>query len=106
MAALFAFFISKHLKILGLQSSLSVGVIQTAYSNGACQKYLIEELVFARNNFHRKRVLSLLAQVSSICIQLPRNTIQESISRQTATAPYYLAANLKRPLLSFPLQRK
>ncbi|KGG49939.1 hypothetical protein DI09_9p220 [Mitosporidium daphniae] len=44
MAALFAFFISKHLKILGLQSSLSVGVIQTAYSNGACQKYLIEEL--------------------------------------------------------------
>lgn len=45
IACLFALFISTHLKILNLDSKLTLGVIQTAYSNGACKNFLKKKLV-------------------------------------------------------------
>ena len=42
IAALVAAFIVEQVKVAGLDSEIKVGVVQTAYANGASTKYLVE----------------------------------------------------------------
>lgn len=65
IAALVAAFIVELVKAAGLDDSIKVGVVQTAYANGASTKYLAE--VSNMSSFHSPEFYFSLAPSSEMC---------------------------------------
>lgn len=75
IAALVAAFIVDLVKLAGLEDNIEVGVVQTAYANGASTKYLAEVSNFAKKHDllltigYSVSLSNAYQQVSNICIK-------------------------------------
>lgn len=95
IAALVAAFIVELVKVAGLEDQIKVGVVQTAYANGASTRYLQEvwDFIILREQILRFSVSVFPSNVfllaSNTCITPPKGTTLVSTSRQMAMGPCY-----------------
>lgn len=95
IGALVAAFIGELAKAAGLEEKIKVGIVQTAYANGASTKYLsaVRDIILLSRQCRQYRLHSVCPfhacqLASNTCTMLPRASTLVYISRRTDTAPF------------------